>query len=298
MGSFHIGGRVVELQGQPVQTHRYSDHGVPVVFNLNGRYWIEQMYVQYFEPSQRHAVPLLLWHGGGMTGVNYESTPDGRDGWLQHFLRSGWMVYNCDAVERGRAGWPALPESPWPTAPVLMSLEHAVERFRIAQGETGQFPVTHLDVFGKQLTPRWTSTDEATQRAYAALLQRTGPSAIVAHSQGGSFAVRVACEHPGQVRALVLVEPANPETTVPDLHGIPVLMVYGDGIAQDSRWPHIHRKGLAFAESLRAAGGQVDVLDLPSVGLHGNTHMLMMDRNNHVIFRLINDWLLQRKLQA
>jgi hypothetical protein len=36
----------------------------------------------------------LLWHGGGLTGVTYETTPDGRDGWLNMFVRSGWDVYN------------------------------------------------------------------------------------------------------------------------------------------------------------------------------------------------------------
>ena len=36
----------------------------------NGTYQTGQMYVQYFLPqNERGSVPLLLWHGGGMTGV-------------------------------------------------------------------------------------------------------------------------------------------------------------------------------------------------------------------------------------
>jgi hypothetical protein len=33
-----------------------------------------------------------MWHGGGLTGVTYETTPDGRDGWLNMFIRKGWDV--------------------------------------------------------------------------------------------------------------------------------------------------------------------------------------------------------------
>ena len=48
-------------------------------FDANGTYQVEQMYVQYFVPSNvRGNLPLLMWHGGGLTGVTYESTPDGR----------------------------------------------------------------------------------------------------------------------------------------------------------------------------------------------------------------------------
>ena len=110
MGSFHIGGRRVEVHGFPVVMQQLAPDGVPARFDPNGGYMVEQMYVQYFVPRPlRGTVPLLLWHGGGMTGVNYETTPDGREGWVNLFLRWGWSVYNCDAVERGRAGWPALP---------------------------------------------------------------------------------------------------------------------------------------------------------------------------------------------
>ena len=36
------------------------------------------MYVQYVRLAEpRSPVPLLMWHDGGMTGVNWETTPDG-----------------------------------------------------------------------------------------------------------------------------------------------------------------------------------------------------------------------------
>ena len=46
-----------------------------------------------------------MWHGGGLTGVTYETKPDGKPGWLNYFLRKGWDTYVSDAMERGRSGW-------------------------------------------------------------------------------------------------------------------------------------------------------------------------------------------------
>src|SRR5499425_1889559 len=106
MGSFHVGGRVIEITGQPIKEIVFTPGGVPAKMDPNGKYQVEQMYVQYFLPQNRKGkLPLLLWHGGGLTGVTYETTPDGRDGWLNYFIRKGWDTYISDAVER-RQGQP------------------------------------------------------------------------------------------------------------------------------------------------------------------------------------------------
>src|SRR3954464_11457510 len=83
MGSFHVGGRLVEISGKPVKEVTFTPGGVPAKVDPHGTYQVEQMYVQYFLPAnERGAYPLLMWHGGGLTGVTYETTPDGREGWL------------------------------------------------------------------------------------------------------------------------------------------------------------------------------------------------------------------------
>src|SRR5215472_11636162 len=87
MGSFHVGGRVIEITGQPIKEIVFTPGGVPAKMDRKGK------------------LPLLMWHGGGLTGVTYETTPDGREGWLNYFIRKGWDTYISDAVERGRAGW-------------------------------------------------------------------------------------------------------------------------------------------------------------------------------------------------
>ena len=75
------------------------------------------------------------------------------------------------------------------------------------------------------------------------------------------------------------------------LKNIPTLIVYGDYIEKDSRWPKIRATGIAFGDKIKAAGGSVDVVDLPQVGITGNSHMLMMDKNNAEVAALIQKWL-------
>ncbi len=307
MGSFHVGGREVVLSGKPVKEVLFTPGGVPAKVDPNGVYQAEQMYVQYFIPAQqRSSVPILLWHGGGLSGVTYETTPDGREGWLNYFLRQGWAVYNSDAVERGRSGWAQYPDI-FKTEPVFLTKENPFERFRIGDGPGSynkdpakarlmpgsQFPIEGYDNFTKQVVPRWTSTDEATVAAYTALVDKVCPCVILVHSQAGQFGYRVAQARPDKVKALVAVEPAGfgDPKQVAALKNVPILQVYGDYIEQDARWPTIRGNGLKFLEAIRQQGGSADVVDLPKVGIKGNSHMIMMDRNSDQVAALIQNWL-------
>src|SRR6201746_398685 len=134
MGSCHVVGRLVEISGKPVKEVVFTQGGVPAKIDPNGTYQVEQMYVQYFLPAnEKGAYPLLMWHGGGLTGATYETTPDGREGGLNYFLRRGWSVYNSDAVERGRAGWAQYPDI-FKGEPVFLTTANPFERFRIGDG--------------------------------------------------------------------------------------------------------------------------------------------------------------------
>src|SRR5436309_1094840 len=290
MGSFHVGGREVTVSGKPVKEVVFTPGGVPAKVDLNGTYLVESMYVQYFLPAKpRGAVPMLMWHGGGLTGVTYETTPDGREGWLNWFVRQGWDVYNSDAVERGRAGWAMYPDI-FKGEPLFLPKDEPFGRFRM---KGSQFPVDSYDNFVRQIVPRWTTTDDAIIAAYTALVDKVCPCAILFHSQAGQFGFKVAQARPDKVKALVAVEPAGvgDAKQAAVLKNIPTLVVYGDNIALDSRWPQIRKNGMDFVSGIAAAGGRVEVLDLPNAGMRGNSHMLMMDRNNLQVASLIQQWL-------
>jgi len=295
MGSFHVGGREVTISGKPVKEVVFTPGGVPAKIDPNGTYVVESMYVQYFLPANRRgSLPLLLWHGGGLTGVTYETTPDGREGWLNWYVKQGWDVYSSDAVERGRAGWAMYPDI-FKSEPLFLPKSDPYVRFRMAGS---QFPVESYENFMRQVVPRWTTTDDATIAAYTALVDRVCPCVLLFHSQAGQFGFRVAQARPDKVKALIAVEPAGQgdPRQLDRLKAIPTLFVYGDNIEKDARWPQIRKNGVAFAEAMRAAGAKVEVVDLPQAGIRGNSHMVMMDRNNLEVAALIQRWLEQQGL--
>ena len=310
MGSFHVGGREITISGKPVREVTFTVGGAPAKIDPNGVYQVEQMYVQYFVPvNGRGTLPLLMWHGGGLTGVTYESTPDGREGWLNYFIKQGWTVYNSDAVERGRSGWAQYPDV-FKGEPIFLTKENPFERFRIGAGAGsynkdpakmkmmpgGQFPAESYDNFTKQGVPRWTTTDDAIIRAYTELVDKVCPCIVLAHSQGGPFAFKVAQARPDKVRALALVEPAGfgDMATAGVLKNTRILTVFGDYIEQDSRWPTIKGNVLRFLGEVTKAGGKPEVIDLPKIGINGNSHMMMMDRNNLEIAAVIQKWLAEQ----
>src|SRR5579862_8767085 len=47
--------------------------------------------------------PIVMIHGGYQTGVNFETTPDGRPGWASSFCTAGFAVYLMDQPGRGRS---------------------------------------------------------------------------------------------------------------------------------------------------------------------------------------------------
>jgi pimeloyl-ACP methyl ester carboxylesterase len=313
MGSFHVGGRIAEISGKPVREIVRIPGGPPSKLDPNGQYQVEQMYTQYFLPKPRKGhVPLLMWHGAGLTGATYETTPDGREGWLTMFLRKGWDVYLSDAVERGRSGF--APPDVWAGEPIFLPYADPFERFRIGAGEGSwnpdpakqklmpnvQFPVEAYANYMKQIVPRWLSTDDAVIAGYVALVDKVCPCVLLLHSQGGSFGLKVAEQRPDKIKAIVAVESASGGTLAraSALKNVPILMVFGDNVDLHPRWVAYRKLDLEYADAVRAAGGKVDVINLPDVGIKGNSHMIMMDRNNGAVADVIQRWLVEQGLTS
>src|SRR5262245_12774687 len=292
MGSFHVGGRLNEISGQPIKEIVFTPGGVPAKVDPNGVYQVEQMYAQYFLVQNRKGkLPLMLWHGGGLTGVTYETKPDGKPGWLNYFLRKGWDTYISDALERGRSGW----TDKFKGDPVFLPLGDPWERFRV--GPIGswnddkakrtiypgvQFPIDAYEQFMKQGVPRWVTTDDQIIAGYVELVDKVCPCVVLVHSQGGSFGFKVAEARPDKVKALVLAEPSatGAKDKVATLKNIPMAILYGDNAKDHPRWGKIRQNVHDYAGLIKQAGGSVDFIDLPDVGITGNTHMMMMDKNS------------------
>ena len=94
-GSFFVGGeKVDQTQGE------LGDLGP------GGRITVNQMYVRYMVPQGGDGnVPVVMVHGATLTGKSWETTPDGRMGWDEYFVRKGHPVYVPDQVGRGQSGF-------------------------------------------------------------------------------------------------------------------------------------------------------------------------------------------------
>ncbi len=301
--SHFLGGREVAAGGLPVLQKQVVGNGAARAIDMNGSYCAGQLYVQEYRLAEpRHPHPVLLWHGGGMTGAQWESTPDGRQGWLWRLLQSGYDVFVADAPERGRASWAMYPQI-YDAAPIFRSKEEAWQLFRIGPADgyapagqprraypAQQFPDDAFDAFAKQFVPRWLAHDAMALDAYRQLLDLAGPCIVIGHSQGGGYATQLARECPGPIRAVVALEPTGtPERVDGPLP--PQLLVWGDHFDHNDTWRRYRAQTEAYWDALRRAGRRADVLDLPAAGIAGNSHFCMLDRNSDRIAELIVDWL-------
>jgi pimeloyl-ACP methyl ester carboxylesterase len=145
------------------------------------------------------------------------------------------------------------------------------------------FPVDALPELVRQMVPRWTSTHELEAAALLAVVQRVGRCVLIGHSQGGGFAARVAQAAPDTVLATVLMEPHG----LPDRATGPQLIVVGDNLERSSATGQL----MPIWQAYRASGARVDVLDLPGVGLRGNSHLMMADNNSDQVSSLVREWM-------
>jgi hypothetical protein len=88
---------------------------------------------------------------------------------------------------------------------------------------------------------------------------------------------------PGMVLATVLLEPHG----LPDRAAGPQLLVMGDNIERSE----ITAQLAPIWKQYRATGPRVDLMDLPSLGQHGNSHAMMADLNSEAVSALIRGWI-------
>src|SRR5689334_15731926 len=311
MGSFHVGGRVADVSGKEVKMIQRQVGGPMTRLDPNGQYMVEQMYVQYFLPKNRRGKhPLLMFHGAALTGVTYESTADGRDGWLNYFVRKGWDVYNTDPVERGRSGFAS--SDIWPDAPIFLTFQDPFERWRIGAGEGSwntdpakrklnagsQYPAEAYENWMRQTVARWLSTDRAMVAAYLALVDKICPCVMLLHSGGATHGFHVAEQRPDKIKGIVAVEAATPGKieNAPKLKDIPVLQIFGDYVDQHPRWAGFKKQDMAYGEAIKAAGGSAEWINLPEISITGNSHMMMHEKNSDQIAEVINKWFVSKGL--
>ena len=76
---------------------------------------------------------------------------------------------------------------------------------------------------------------------------------------------------------------------------IPNLVMFGDHLGDvqggPANWAQSLESCEKVAQRMKAAGGDVEMMHLPKMGIKGNSHMLMQDRNNLQLADLIMKWI-------
>ena len=307
VGSFYVGGRTVTRTATEIGLY----DGGPMV--------VDQMYVQYMVPLGHTKLPVVLIHGGTLSGKSYETTPDGRMGWYEYFARKGFPTYVIDQIGRARSGFDAAPFnrvrasiSEPSSQPVIRRIAtgRALVRFRIAD-EQGhpfadtQFPVGAAAELANQTVPDLYEALPVPNPNFAALgeLSESLKKAIlIGHSQGGQYPFEAALLKPAHVGAIVSIEPAGCRATsftnadIATLAKIPILILFGDHIDAPQKvglvqWTDAFSDCEAFVRRVKSAGGNATFVHLPDKGIRGNSHMMMQDRNNLQVADLIIGWI-------
>lgn len=322
---------------------------------------VDHMYVEYQIPAHRtHRYPIVLIHGGGGTGVTFGSTPDGREGWADYFVRHGYAVYRVDEPTRGRAEW-----DPDVDGPLSSSPPGSAERMFTAAAKFNQWPQAHLhtqfpgtglpgDPAYEQFTASISASidggkrmDAITRDALVALLDKIGPAILLTHSRSGPFGWLTADARPSLVKAIIAIEPNGPPfknaaatvangppaserdwgityepmsfapavtnpaelapvqdppeapdllgcwriggapRTLPKLVGTPIMIVSSEA-GYHSQYDH------CTSQFLTRAGVANDLVRLGRIGIHGNDHIMMAEKNNREIAGVIDAWLTKR----
>jgi hypothetical protein len=144
------------------------------------------------------------------------------------------------------------------------------------------------------LSPPFATTVSA---AVSELLKKVGPAIVMLHSQGGQFGDGAVGLSPELIKMVIHVESncrfGTPFTQA-QLDGysqVPsVLYVHGDNVVGNPAPTGQPRLDFCTNDmnAINANGGQATLVQLPDVGMTGNNHMLMQDRNNLEIA----DWLI------
>ncbi|MEZ0301434.1 MAG: alpha/beta fold hydrolase [Hyphomicrobiaceae bacterium] len=321
-GSFAAGGTIKTEPGtfdplKPTVAAGQTYHG-------------DHTYAFYQIPVNAHRLPLVMWHGAGQFSKTWETTPDGREGFQNIFLRRGFATYVIEQPRRGDAGRSMVEATIKPTPDEQMWFN----QFRLGVWpdffEGVQFsrdPET-LNQYFRSMTPNIGPFDlEVVSDGVSALFDKIGPGILVTHSQSGGPGWFTAIQNQN-VKAIVSFEPGSnfafPQGEVPPprpgtfdtlqgvavpisefmkLTKIPIIIFYGDYVpdqpttmpAQDS-WRVRLAMARLWRDTINRHGGDVTVVHLPEIGIRGNTHFPFSDLNNLEVADQMSKFLGQKRL--
>ena len=320
-GSFAVGGTIITNPGK-FDPYKPTPEGQ----TFRG----DHAYVFYQVPVKARKYPLVMWHGIGQFSKTFETTPDGREGYQNIFLRNNYSVYLINQPRRGNAGRSTVTATINP----IPDEQQWFDVFRVGvwpnyfDGVQFARDTETLNQYFRSMTPSIGAIDiEVNTEAVSSLFTKIGEGILVTHSHSGGMGWKTAVKN-SNIKAIVSYEPGSgflfPEGELPApiassagsleaigitmkdfmlLTKIPIVIYYGDNIPENPSpnpgadgWRARLAMARKWGDTVNKYGGDVTVVHLPEVGLKGNTHFPFSDLNNIQVADLMNKWLKEKGL--
>lgn len=324
MGSFAFGGTVDNL---PDGTTFHGDHGYAQYYvaahsrHLPIVMWhgIGQSGKTYEStPDGREGFQALLPREDWSVYI-VDQPRRGRAG----YTNAGKTASEIPTVLSEAAVWEAFRNGPWTAGKKAELFENS--QFPLSPAAVEQFFRQQAPDTAEE--PMTAEYRQFIGRTGAALFDSIGDGILITHSNSGQYGWEIAMESHGKVKAVIAFEPgacAFPENNPPEdfeiaqdlvakalaprlvsaerwerLLKLPILIIYGDNIADKPNaesfnaevWRVSYKRAQQFAKAINEAGGDAQVLHLPDLNIHGNTHAAFADKNNLQILDIVTDWL-------
>ncbi len=282
---------------------------------------IDHANVFYQIPVNDNGKPIVYLHGYGQSRMGWMTTPDGREGWSDLFLKKGHAAFLVDQPRRGEAGattsmtkdgfldaW-AEDSKDYKPGDQAWYTHFRIGRTAPERYEGSQFPEGEeaQNQFFRQMTPNTGDFDQAVDAAALGAVMEdvykmTGNKSIfITHSQGGAVGWDVPVEN---ISAIVAIEPGGTPQLDSEQYKklleakIPITIYFGDyidngpeDIMSTDFWKSVRDGAVQFAEKYNADGGDCTIVNLPDEGITGNSHFMFQELNNDIIADHIESWI-------
>ena len=245
-GVFWAGGRIVNR----TQTGTENAGDLKNIPYTQQQILVGQAYVEYFIPQNlrrgKRTLPIVMIPGGVLVGVHFLTTPDGREGWADYFVRRGYPVYIVDVPGRGRAGfmpdqynnvragaavsttqrplrmWDSSAWLEWNTGPLPAGDPKHGPRDPNCIGNDARDPNNPSVYCNGDLMPaldpegykHWLAAlmpegpvEGGPEPGIVAALEKIGPAIVIGHSAAGTMSGKLANEKPNLFKAVIGLEP-------------------------------------------------------------------------------------------
>ena len=157
-------------------------------------------------------------------------------------------------------------------------------------------PPLRIPDLNASLTPSTTtSSSSADSYEVLAVLAKKLKGAVLM----GHFPLRAILTDPTGIKGAIFLETTNParclqfsDAEIKKLAAVPILFEFNDHLDQQPTGVLASFNNCkALVAKINAAGGNATMLHPADLGIHGNSHMVMLDKNNLQIADLILKWI-------